>query len=163
MCLEINKKKKFFIGVIICIVLMIALVMIIVLGNSNKRNNINDKKDDNITNDKIENQPKYICKRELQNTENFVTYLIESFDVKNERIMSVSSDIMIVSKTVDYYNSLKEIKEYAEGKIFNDKDKTISYPNGEDIDYTKTPDGEDIIVKYSEFIKELEQIDYICE
>ena len=164
-----NKNKNLIIIGAVALVAILVVVIIIVLNNKPEESKIE-------TNPKPENgqtETLDVYKGTLNGNGYTIKNLkkplfnklegstIENLKIDGERVISSQSSILLTYATLEEYKTGKE-GEYPGKVIYNDDYLSIEYTVGEELDYTKNAEGEEVTLNFSEFRKSLEELGYTC-
>ena len=156
-----NKNKNLIIIGAVALVAILVVVIIIVLNNKPEESKIE-------TNPKPENgQTETLegfnikCTMDNDTDANYHETHIENLKIDGERVISSQSSILLTYATLEEYKTGKE-GEYPGKVIYNDDYLSIEYTVGEELDYTKNAEGEEVTLNFSEFRKSLEELGYTC-
>ncbi len=159
-----NKKKneknnKILIIVAVALVLVALIVVLVVVFN---------KRDNKVTTENtatikaLEGYNKK-CYREENSLANYKQTNIENLKLSNEQLLFSRSSIKLEFATDEEYQEAKQKNTYGQDVVFDDVHKTIEYLPGEEVDFTKGENGDNIYLSYAEFRQSLEEAGYTCD
>ena len=156
-----NKKNLIIMGSIVALVVILVIAIIIVLNNKPevKKTETSPEPENHQT----ESLEGYNIKCTVDNEidANYRETHIENLKIDGEKVINSQSSIVLTYATLEEYKLGKE-DEYP-GKVFyNDDALSIEYTVGDEIDYTKNAEGEEVTLNFSEFRKSLEELGYVC-
>ncbi len=160
-----KNKKGLMLGIEIGI-LILALGIVIVVMLLLKKDEIKpvDTTNNNPPSNVIDKLEGYNAKCEMTNDvsdANFTEKHIENIQVSGEQAIKSQSTVVVTYPSLEEYNIGKEVTY--EGKIiYNDENLSVEYTVGDEVDFTKSMDGGDIFLKYSELKTSLEELGYTC-
>lgn len=161
-----KNKKGLMLGIEIgaLIIALGVVIAVMLLLKKDKASSENQKLDKSTTSNVIDKLEGYNAKCEMNNSDNdanFTEKHIENIQVSGEQAIKSQSTVVVTYPSLEEYDAGKEVKY--EGKvIYNDENLSVEYTVGEEVDYTRNIDGEDIILKYSDLKTSLEELGYSC-
>jgi hypothetical protein len=157
-------KKKVIIIVIVLVIILLGGIIgasYLVSSKNTESEKIENKDTESTKEESEELASAKKCQLKLEDIDDYTTYLVETFEVDDERILSSTSSIIMVCKSKEVFEELQSNEDFKKGRTFSEDDLTIEYPYDKN-DYTKDESGNELTLKYQTYTDDLKNIGYEC-